>query len=611
MTNSSDKLLKALQGNARSAPTTQPLTEAGRITAAYNDFRAQSATRAGQPASPGRNKPSATAVRDAQKHAASAAGHAKQERFTAAIAAYKSAIRLDPTVAATHYNLGVTLTRVKNLTEAADAFYHAVRIDPSLANGWLNLAIALDHLGRTTEALHPFQMVAKLRPDLHAMSARLGQLHEARGEIAEAVAASEAAADAAPPVDALVHRAQAARIAGALTEASALLRQAVALNPLASTAHIRLGHILIQEGQTAEGIKSLQEGLRLEPNQTPAWHALSTQMKFTPDDQPLIEQMRAILAKPDLSPGLALFLHFALGKAHDDLGAYAAAIGSFDAGNRIRARAARMDRAALTIHVEQTIAQTPSDYLTWRPDLANPDQTPILIVGMPRSGTTLVEQILSSHPKVAAGGELRFWRHEGRTPLGAFDRSAKPDAARALADQYLATLRAISPDAERVTDKMPFNFSRLGLIRQIFPNAVIIHCRRNPVDICLSIYTTLFEAAHSFAADRGDLVAYYRRYERLMAHWRQVLPADRFLDVQYEDLVAAPEPITRRLIAACGLEWDDACLAPHLNTRRIATASLWQARQPIYRTSVARWRRYEPWLGELRSLLRPDGDQAA
>ena len=150
---------------------------------------------------------------------------------------------------------------------------------------------------------------------------------------------------------------------------------------------------------------------------------------------------------------------------------------------------------------------------------------------------------------------------------------------------------------------MPYNFWRLGLIRQAFPRATVVHCRRHPVDTCLSIYATDFAVADDFVSDRGVLAAYYRQYQKLMAHWRTVLPADHFIEVDYEGLVADPEAAARRLIAACGLAWDDACLAPHLNRRRIMTASVWQARQPIYDSSVGRWRRYQPWLGELGALL--------
>ena len=168
---------------------------------------------------------------------------------------------------------------------------------------------------------------------------------------------------------------------------------------------------------------------------------------------------------------------------------------------------------------------------------------------------------------------------------------------------YLSVPQGISPDAARVTDKMPFNFESLGVIPPIFPRATIVHCRRHPVDTCLSIFGSDLGAIVDYASDRGDLAFYYEQYRRLMAHWRAVLPPEQFIGVDYEKLVADPEPMTRQLIATCGLDWNEACLTPHKNTNRIITASVWQARQPIYRTSVARWKRYAPWLGELRQLL--------
>src|SRR6185437_12804981 len=153
-------------------------------------------------------------------------------------------------------------------------------------------------------------------------------------------------------------------------------------------------------------------------------------------------------------------------------------------------------------------------------------------------------------------------------------------------------------------------FAHLGVIHQLFPCAAIVHCRRHPVDTCLSIFSTNFETAFDFAADRSDLAFFYRQYQRLMEHWRTILPANRFIEIDYEALVSDPEPTTRRLIAGCGLEWNNLCLAPHRNQRLIATASLWQARQPIYRTSIERWRRYEPWLGDLLALLPASGQAA-
>jgi hypothetical protein len=310
--------------------------------------------------------------------------------------------------------------------------------------------------------------------------------------------------------------------------------------------------------------------------------------------------MRANLDRLDLLPDHRMALDFALGKVHDDLGEYAEAMRYFEAANRIDYVSRKLDRAAQSRRIDRLIADSPPGFLGRRPDFETPDETPVLIVGMPRSGTTLVEQILSSHPAVAAGGELTYWSDVSRSLL---DKNERVEVARRLATDYLALLGRISPDATRVTDKLPFNYEQLGLVRQVLPRAFVLHCRRHPVDTCWSIFTTYFR---SRLADRGDLVFFYRQYERIMAHWRSVLPAERFFEIDYESLVADPEPLTRRLVAFCGLEWDEACLAPHRNRRPVTTASLWQARQPIYRGSVARWRRYEPWLGELHELLSAD-----
>ena len=207
------------------------------------------------------------------------------------------------------------------------------------------------------------------------------------------------------------------------------------------------------------------------------------------------------------------------------------------------------------------------------------------------------------HPEVAAGGELNFWNERGAAwhRSGAAANQA-PFLAQAATD-YLGVLRAIAPKAARVTDKMPFNFLWAGLIHLAFPHATIIHCRRAPVDTALSIHQTYFHPSLALPTGGVELVEYFRSYQRLMEHWKNTLPADRFIEVDYEHLTRAPEPAIRQIISACGLAWHDACLRPEANPRAVKTPSKWQTRQPIYRTSVARWHRYEPWLGPLRALV--------
>jgi tetratricopeptide (TPR) repeat protein len=364
-----------------------------------------------------------------------------------------------------------------------------------------------------------------------------------------------------------------------------------------------LGQVLAEDGRFEEAAASIERGLALDPDMVVAWSKLAAIRKVHTGDSALLESMNAGLRRSDLMPWERQALHFALGKSHDDLGDYAAAIRHFDAANVIRGAPARFDRGQWAGHISGIIGSTPPGFLERRHDLGVDDATPILIVGMPRSGTTLVEQILSSHPDVAAGGELDFWGRRHLAGLGVFDATADAGSARHLARDYVAVLRTISPDAARVTDKMPFNFLLLGLVRQVFPRATIVHCRRHPIDTCLSIFVTELATRYAFAADRGDLAFVYREYLRLMEHWRSVLPSAHFIEVDYEALVADPERCIPQLVTGCGLEWNDACLTPHRNPRRVGTASLWQARQPIYRTSVERWRCYEPWLGELRELL--------
>jgi hypothetical protein len=235
---------------------------------------------------------------------------------------------------------------------------------------------------------------------------------------------------------------------------------------------------------------------------------------------------------------------------------------------------------------------------------------------MPRSGTTLVEQILSAHPGVAGGGELMYFPQIAETLRESFGLSARYPKAVAeiggaqgseIIRYYLDRLQQRHPGYARVTDKLPGNFLHLGLIALLFPRASFIHCSRDPMDTCLSCYFLKFHQAHPYSYRLQDLGFYYREYQRLMAHWRQVLPV-RMLEVDYEDLVARQEEVSRQLVAHCGLEWDDRCLDFHKSDRNVRTASLAQVRQPMYRTSVKRWKHFEPFLGPLRAALEGNED---
>ena len=389
---------------------------------------------------------------------------------------------------------------------------------------------------------------------------------------------------------------------GKIQEAEQVLRKIVALDRNNSKAEAALADVLSAQGQFAEAIRHYDRAVAIDPRGFISWIGLAGAMKFAEADRPRLAAMQSVLALDGLSDKQRMALHSAIGKACDDLGDYQDAMAHFDAANRIRYLDARFDQPGFTDYVERMIKHFTPELFSERAELGTTDETPLLIVGMPRSGTTLVEQIVSRQPAIAAGGELVYWTSLAVPPETADAADFTQESARALATAYLDVLRRISGAASRVTDKMPSNFLRLGLIHLLLPNARLIHCRRNPIDTCLSIYATLFDGKMDFAASKAALALYYKQYARLMNHWRKVLPPDRFTEVEYETLIANREVETRRLIAFTGLDWDEACLQPERNERVLKTASVWQARQPVYASSVERWRRYEPWLGELAAL---------
>ncbi len=542
-------------------------------------------------------------AREARRLAIDGVRCLQQGRLAEAITALQEAVRLNPHDAALLFHFGFALMTTGRLAQAAERFAAAVRLDPRMAEAHHNLGFVFDSFGQESKAIESYEAAVALRPDLAQVQARLGELYLNRSLRAEAQAAFRAAAAAAPGTAiGRMSEARALEASGAFEEALAAVRAVVEAHPQDGQAHGFLAKLLGEAGLLDEAAAHYLRGAELSSNVS-AWIGFALNRKFGAEDGAFIARMNEAFRQRNLTPRDRIALHFALGKAHDDMGNYKAAMGEFETGNRLRALGGRIDRNALARRVDRLIAATPPGFLDRQPDPGVDDATPIVIVGLPRSGTTLVEQILSSHPEVAAGGELDYWNKlDASSRDDPLSVTATPESTRHVADGYLGTLRACDADARRVTDKAVTNFFDLGIIHRVFPNAALIHSRRHPIDVALSLFTTNFAVPYPFASDRGDLVCYVRQYQRLMAHWREVLPPDRFVEMDYEALVADPEPHVRRLVSACGLEWDAACLAPHLNTRRIQTASLWQARQPIYGTSVERWRRYEPWLGELREL---------
>ncbi|MBV8854161.1 MAG: sulfotransferase [Sinobacteraceae bacterium] len=528
-----------------------------------------------------------------------------------AIAPLREAARLKPCDPVIHHDLGLACLEGGQLADAIGALRQAVSSEPRYADAHFRLGIALEKAGDVHGAIVAYDRATQLVPSLTEAWFRAGALVYTLGHRDEAIGCFRRAAETGPKTSfGRLGKARALLTQERDDDAERVLRRTVALDPTNAMAHDLLGNLLAERGHFEQAHECLQRAITIAPLLAGSYYDLVRCRTVTPDDG-LLQRMASALSTPGLDMAQRLRLHLAIGKAADDLGDYALAMQHFDAADGVRRSSGGFDASAFALETDRLIARCTPELMARAPQLGNAAMTPVLILGMPRSGTTLIEQIVSSHPEVSAGGELNFWNERGamwhRAGVAGCER---PFVAKAARD-YLGVLRGIAPRAPRVTDKMPFNFLRAGLIHLAFPQAVIIHCRRLAVDTALSIHQTHFHPGLAFPTGGTELVEYFRSYQRLTDHWRRVLPPGRFLEVDYEELTHAPEAQIRRIIAACGLPWSDACLQPEKNPRAVRTPSKWQTRQPIYRNSVARWRRYEPWLGPLRALLdEPEHSEA-
>ncbi len=397
---------------------------------------------------------------------------------------------------------------------------------------------------------------------------------------------------------------------GNLPQAEAAYRRSIDLDPDSPLVHNNLGHVLQFLGRFGEAYTEFETALALKPDLILPLANLLSAKDYEAKPQ-LIDHAEKLAASGHGKLQDRSRLHHALGKRHDFNKDFGKAFAHIEAANRIKQSLVPFDRDDFETQVETITGYFSKDYLTGTRDLGDPTTRPLFILGMPRSGSTLAEQILSMHPQVHPAGELhliglmvrdmsKFLGATGPYPQCLEGLSA--DNAGALAADFMKRLPAEAMGATRVIDKTPLNFLHIGLIALIFPNARVVHCKRHPLDLCLSCYFESFEKSQSWATDLQAMATFYRGYERLMDHWHAVAPLP-ILDLKYEHVIEDLEREARRLVEFCGLPWDDRCLGFHKHERPIKTASQWQARQPLYATSVGRWKAYEAFLTPLKETL--------
>ena len=528
-----------------------------------------------------------------------------QGKLDEAVECFRNTIRLKPDYAEAYNNLGGVLREQGDPEAAIANFRKALELKPDLAGAHNNLGMALQIQGKLDEAVDSFEKALMLKPDYAEAGVNIGNVFKERNKLDAAIGCYRKVLEFSPDMaEAHSNLGNALLEQGDREAAAESFRKALALEPDCIGAQVGLGVVCQDTGKFADAQTYFDRVLELKPEHPAAWAALPALRKMTPDDLPWAEAAQRLLEN-DPKPQEEMGLCYALGKYYDDTRQYDAAFGYYARANRLkRERAGILNRDEFHCYVDSIIAAHPAGVVR-QPQAGNSaSRRPLFIAGMPRSGTSLTEQILASHSDVFGAGELRFWgkqvqEHGEALASGYHDAALLGD----IASRCEAELQRHSASALRVVDKMPGNFLHLGLIHAAFPQVRILHTQRNPVDTCLSIYFQAFNDQHTYATDLDDLAFYYREYRRLMAHWRAVLPPEVFLDVPYEALVEDQEGWSRRIIEFIGLEWDERCLNFHETERKVGTASNWQVRQKIYKTSKERWRNYEQFVGPLLPLL--------
>ncbi|MBF0445635.1 MAG: sulfotransferase [Magnetococcales bacterium] len=475
------------------------------------------------------------------------------------------------------------------------------------SNEELEKGISHQQSGQLDEALACFQLSLKYDPKNVVALCNIGAILLLRGKLDVAISCLKLAISIKPEY-AFAHYI----MGNALTEkhqpqaAVASYQKAIEVQTDYASAYNNMGNALLSQGEMVAAAKCYQKAIDHKADFSTAYFNLSEAKEFTHISQ--TQAMTNLLKKESDTMG-KIALNFALGKAMADLGLDSEAFAYYITGNELMRTTINFDLAKTTDEFKSYISQFNNEFFFQRKTGGCLDKTPIFILGMPRSGSTLIEQILSSHPKVYGGGEQLFLKEVlfenvtdnlDKLPQAIADMPIK--SAEKLGQAYISKLCELAPESQFITDKMPNNFIYIGIIKTILPNAKIIHSVRSPTDTCLSIFQKKFSGVHNYAYDLTELGEYYNLYADLMDHWREVLP-NTILDIAYEDLTKNQESQSKRILNYCNLEWNDNCLNFHQTNRNINTASNNQVRKPMYRSSVGRWHRFEAQLQPLIKAL--------
>jgi tetratricopeptide (TPR) repeat protein len=524
-----------------------------------------------------------------------------EANFVAALDVLGRAAALSPNDSRLCNFLGQVHLANKDQILAERAFGQAVTFDANFIEAWYNLGLTQLDMHKLEEAVQSFLRVQQMHPYDAELSMHLARAYYLQRSIeAAAHELQNAMRYGIPAVRAQLWKCAILRGKGEIDAAdeleSALNRQ-YGKDEIYFATLVMIGQADSHVGSLTSAEHWLTQAIALRPDDVKPYVELAGVKKFKESDRAYVDQMVKLLERCPAEQKRGL--DFALGKVFTDIGDFDRSFGHYKAGNDLVRMSVPFDIPVYINQVDSLIEVTSRSCLEKLPAGSDSD-LPILIVGTPRSGTTLTEQIISSQKSVTGAGEMDIWPRLAPRLL----ENYSVEDARKVAQGCLDLMRQQAPHAMRVTDKMPGNFQHLGIIHAVFPNAKIIHVRRHPIDACLSIYFQNFNDGHAYKWDLASLAVWYEQYQRLMNHWRDVLPPDTFYEFRYEDLVEDTEGVSRKIMEFLGLEWEPVQLEFHKQDRAVFTASKWQARQPIYKTSTERWRRYEKHLGPLLPLLK-------